>query len=101
MPGPITTAKIKRDSTNAIHALLRSRIDAAIADLATWAPRTPTSTYITTQADCRIEFHRINGMIDALEAIGGNVHGLWAANARAKQSAIIRCPESTDIIPNA
>lgn len=77
---------------------LRERIDIATADLAKWEPHCATSSSVTTAEDCRIEYHRIVGMIDALEAIGGSTFGLWAAAQRAKIAACKRCPEVAQVL---
>jgi hypothetical protein len=84
---------------NDLSTMLRAHIETAIADFAKWEPICATSSFVTTAADCRIEYHRINGMIDALQVIDGNTHGLWAATQRAKIAACERCPEPSSILP--
>ena len=88
----------RKHTRTMIFAQLRERIDIATADLAKWEPRRATCSFVTTAEDCRIEYHRIVGMIDALEAIGGHTFGLWAAAQRAKIAACERCPEVAKVL---
>lgn len=88
----------RRNTRSLIYAELREKIDLSIADLAKWEPHRENASFVTTAADVRIEYHRIFGMINALEAIGGTTYGLWAALQRAKIAACGRCPEIEDVL---
>ena len=76
---------------------LRRRIDIATADLARWTATNSECPY-TTRTDCKIEYHQIIGMIDALEAIGGPTIGLRSAAQRALNAAKPNCFDETQVL---
>jgi len=80
----------RKNTRTMIFATLRERIDAATVDLAKWTATNSERPY-TTRNDCKTEYTRIIGMIDALEAIGGDTYGLWTAAQRALQAALPNC----------
>jgi len=92
-------ARAAHTARNDLRTLLRARIETAIADFANWRPTCPTRRFVTTANDCRINYDRILGMIDALEVIDGNTCGLWAEARRALDSALRNCPEPSSILP--
>lgn len=70
--------------------ILGQAIVAAASELATWSTANATNT---TTLDCRVEYFRINGMIDCLRILGGEdaIVGFRLPVKKAYEAAIPNC----------